>query len=136
MSTARAVFTAAASSSIADAAFDRVRREHIGGFCSGGTLTLKVDPEALRAFAASVTGAAEAMTEWNIGEPFVLSQSALPGTDFGDLCIRGNIATAFALNNVHSRLLEIADLADGSANDYEITEAEFIAALSAMDLPR
>lgn len=99
-------------------------------------MTLKVDPEALRAFAASVTAAAEAMTEWNIGEPFEGSQSALPGTDFGDLCIRGNVATAFALSNLHSRLLEIADLADGSANDYEITEADFAAALSAMDPPR
>ncbi|MDV2478278.1 hypothetical protein F8M49_27910 [Rhodococcus zopfii] len=76
------------------------------------------------------------MTAWNIAEPFVLSQSALPGTDFDNVCIRGNIATAFALSNMHSRLLEIADLADGSANDYEITESDFVAALSAMDLPR
>ncbi|MGW0019783.1 hypothetical protein ACWDUD_15760 [Rhodococcus sp. NPDC003382] len=106
------------------------------GILFGGTVTLKVDPEALRAFAASVTGTAEAIAEWNIGEPFEQSQSALPGTDFAELCVRTNLAAAFALSNVHSRLLEIADLADGSANDYEITEADFVAALSAMDLPR
>lgn len=97
---------------------------------------MKVDPEALRAFAASVTNAAETMTEWKIGEPFEKSITALPGTDFGELCIRANIATAFALSNLRSRLLEIADLANGSANDYEITEADFVSALSAMDQPR
>ena len=99
-------------------------------------MALEVDPDALRAFAASVTSAAEAIAEWDVGEPFAASQSALPGTDFGDLCVQANLATAVGLSNLYSRLLEIADLADGSANDYEINEADFVAALSAMDVPR
>lgn len=31
---------------------------------------MQVDPDALRAFAASLTAVTETMAEWDIGEPF------------------------------------------------------------------
>lgn len=95
-------------------------------------MTLKVDPVALRMFAASVTGVADAIVGWDTGEPFTQSQSALPGTDFGHVCARGSEATARALDNICTRLLEVADITNGTANDYDTTEADFVAALSAM----
>ncbi|MGN5237012.1 hypothetical protein [Rhodococcus sp. SJ-3] len=98
-------------------------------------MTLKVDPQALRAFAASVSGAADAIGEWDIAAPYKHSRSALPGTGFSDTDARGHLATAQALANIRQRLLEVTDISNGAADDYEIAEADFVAALTAMDLP-
>jgi hypothetical protein len=99
-------------------------------------VTLKVDPHALRAFAASVSSAADAIGEWDIGAPYTHSHSALPGTGFSDTGARGHLATAQALANIRQRLLEVTDISNGAADDYEIAETDFVAALTAMGLPR
>lgn len=112
-----------------------VTTRHIGGFCRGAVVTLQVDPQALRAFAASVSGTADAIWQWDISAPYAHSQSALPGTGFSDVCARGHRATTQALVNIRLRLLEITDISNGTADDYEITETDFVAALTAMDLP-
>lgn len=98
-------------------------------------MTLQVDPEALRAFAIFVANTAEAISEWDVGEPYDTSQSALPGTDFAAVCARAFTATEQALSNVRGRLLEVVDITDGAENDYVTAEADFVAALSAMDAP-
>lgn len=105
-------------------------------------MTLKVDPQALHAFAASVSGVADAIGEGDIGAPYAYSQSALPETGFSDTGARGHLATAqalalaLALANIRQRLLEVTDISNGAADDYEIAETDFVAALTAMDLPR
>jgi hypothetical protein len=96
-------------------------------------VTLHVDPEALRTFAAFVADAADAIDDRDVGEPYAVSQSALPGTGFAAVCARAFTATDQALSNVCSRLREVVDITDGVKNDYVVAEADFVAALSAMD---
>ncbi|MCD2118839.1 MULTISPECIES: hypothetical protein [Rhodococcus] len=96
-------------------------------------MTLHVDPEVLRTFAAFVADTADAMNDWDVGEPYAVSQSALPGTEFAAVCARAFTATDQALGNVCSRLREIVDITDGAANDYVVAETDFVAALPAMD---
>lgn len=96
-------------------------------------MTVQVDSEALRTFAGFVASTADAIGEWDIGESYAVSQSALPGTEFASVCARAFAVTDQALSNVHSRLREIADITDGAGNDYIVAETEFVAALSAMD---
>ena len=109
------------------------RPGRIGGFCRGAVVTLHVDPEALRTFAAFVADTADAVDDWDVGEPYAVSQSALPGTEFAAVCARAFTATDQALGNVCSRLREIVDITDGAKNDYAVAETDFVAALSAMD---
>ncbi|MGX6509392.1 hypothetical protein ACSYG9_07120 [Rhodococcus sp. SJ-2] len=99
-------------------------------------MTLQVDPHALRAFASSVSGAADAIGEWDTSAPYAHSHAALPGTGLSEASTRGHLATAQALASIRQRLLEVTDISNGAADDYEIAEADFVAALAAMDLPR
>ncbi|MFD6893093.1 hypothetical protein ACFWB0_00920 [Rhodococcus sp. NPDC060086] len=99
-------------------------------------MTLQVDPQALRAFASSVTGAADALGSWDTDAPYAYSQSALPGTGFSDINARSHLATTHALVNIRLRLLEVVDISNGAADDYDIAEADFVAALAAMDPAR
>ncbi|NLE79328.1 MAG: hypothetical protein GX610_07035 [Rhodococcus sp.] len=94
---------------------------------------MEVDPDALRTFATSLTSITDRMAEWDIGTPFERSLAAMPGTSLGQQSVNGSQLTATALGNVCLRLLEVVDIANGTADNYQITEEDFAAALSAMD---
>ncbi|WP_346765249.1 hypothetical protein [Rhodococcus sp. BL-253-APC-6A1W] len=98
-------------------------------------MTLHVDPEALRAFAAFLADTADAMGDWDVGEPYSTSESALPGTDFARVCARAADVTDQALINMCGRLREVVDVTNGAENDYVVAEADFVGALSAVDRP-
>lgn len=83
-----------------------------------------------------MSGVAENIAGSDIGAPFTQSRLALPGTDFMQVSERGYHATALALRNVCARLLEVADITKGTADDYDVTESDYVAALSIVDLPR
>ncbi|MFG1784490.1 hypothetical protein ACGFIU_18785 [Rhodococcus oryzae] len=98
-------------------------------------MSLKVDPEMLRKFGDAVSGASDSIAGLDVSSPFVDSQQALPGTQFGDACVAGFEATAAALRNVCTRLVAISEIAHGTANNYDVSEADFTAKLHVMDVP-
>ncbi|TCN55909.1 hypothetical protein EV641_103256 [Rhodococcus sp. SMB37] len=98
-------------------------------------MTLHVDPHTLRAFAASASGAADASEKRNIRAPYAHSQSAFLGTGFSTAAACGHIATAQALANLRQRSFEVTDISSSAANDCDIVETGFAAALTSADLP-
>ncbi|AQA21035.1 hypothetical protein BTZ20_4118 [Rhodococcus sp. MTM3W5.2] len=98
-------------------------------------MSLKVDPAMLRRFGDAVSGVSESIAGLDVSSPFADSQQALPGTQFSVVCADGFEATTAALRNVCSRLVTISNIAHGTANDYEVAEADFTAKLHVMDVP-
>ncbi|MFD1811812.1 hypothetical protein [Rhodococcus gannanensis] len=96
---------------------------------------MKVDPDKLRSFADSVSGVSRSLASVDVSSPFAEAQGALPGTTFGDACTAGFDAGALGLRNVCRRLSEVARIARGNADGYDVTEATFTGALHAMDVP-
>lgn len=98
-------------------------------------MSLRVDPAALRRFGDAVSGVAGSIGGLDLSSPFADAQVALPGTAFSAVCVGGYDAAAAALRNVCLRLVEISEIAHGTAGDYDVTEADFTRMLDAMDVP-
>ncbi|WP_139277835.1 hypothetical protein [Rhodococcus marinonascens] len=99
-------------------------------------MTLKVDPGMLEQFARAVAGAAREITEVDLTTPFAESQTAAPGTDLSNVCVTACDAGIAALQNLCLRLSEVAEIAHGTAGNYDVTESDFVGMLSELDIPR
>lgn len=100
----------------------------------GGRMSLIVDPEMLRQFSSAVAGTSESLAGLDVSSPFVDCQEALPGTEISTVSVRGCDAVAAALRNVCVRLGVISQISTGTANNYEVSEADFSEMLNAMDV--
>ncbi|MGC0362149.1 hypothetical protein ABH922_000133 [Rhodococcus sp. 27YEA15] len=98
-------------------------------------MTLQVDPEMLRAFAQTVESAAGGLENTDVTTAFSVVEDALPGTDLRASVELGCGAAILALENMCERLRVVADIADGVADDYRITEDDFAMKLRMMDVP-
>lgn len=97
-------------------------------------MTMLVDPDMLEEFAGSVTFVAQEISDMDVSTPFAESQDALPGTEMFDVCADAHDAGALALQNLCKRVVEVAEIATGSAKKYWVAEDDFVGMLHAMDV--
>ncbi|QCQ90442.1 hypothetical protein [Rhodococcus sp. SGAir0479] len=96
---------------------------------------MKVDPAALRAFAELSASTSDALAAVDVSSPFVDSQGAVVGTEFSKLGPDGYAAVAEVLQNICLRLTAMAQIARGSAENYDVTDTDFGSLLDTMDAP-
>lgn len=99
-------------------------------------MALKVDPGMLEQFARAVAGAAREITEVDLSTPFAESQTAASGTELSDICVAACDAGITALQNLCLRLSEVAEIAHGTAGNYDVTETDFVEMLNELDVPQ
>ena len=84
-------------------------------------MVLRVDPEKLRAFAGSLTSVAGDVQ----GIQTAPTPSAMPGTQLGGLTADAASTITRALNRVAERISSVADIAKGTAGNYEVNDDDF-----------
>ncbi|NLE81836.1 MAG: hypothetical protein GX610_20100 [Rhodococcus sp.] len=99
-------------------------------------MAMMVDPEILERFAGVVGSVAGDISDMDVSTPFAESQNAFPGTDMFVICSEAHDASALALQNLCKRVIEVSEIATGSAKKYRVTEDDFVGMLHAMDLPQ
>ncbi|MFI1465442.1 WXG100 family type VII secretion target [Nocardia carnea] len=91
----------------------------------------KVDPDALRAWASWLDGVSEEFTQ--ISDDVTVGYGAkFPGTGLEAVLNETRDSIKGALNSLSSRATEMADIARGNSENYEITDVDFSARLDGM----
>ncbi|MBF6233141.1 type VII secretion target [Nocardia farcinica] len=101
-------------------------------------MSLKVDPDALRAWATWLDGLSDDIEA--LRNTATISNtvsfgagSVFPGTDIGAALTSAETAVKGALGTFATRPAEMATIAKGAGDNYEITDVQFAAGLQAMD---
>ncbi|WP_067535598.1 type VII secretion target [Nocardia crassostreae] len=94
-------------------------------------MSFKVDPEALRAWAKWLEGLADDVRD--VGDKATAdAAAAFPGTALGASLTSARDGVRSALGSFASRPDEMAELARGAGDTYEITDADLAAGFAAM----
>lgn len=89
-------------------------------------------PGALRAFAAQCRGAADDLDGVRSVSLGSQAHGDLPSTRTADVAATAGDAVGAAMDAVALRLRQMADVADGTQDNYEVTESEIVAGFEAM----
>ncbi|EGD25307.1 hypothetical protein [Prescottella equi] len=89
---------------------------------------MKVDSARLRAFASTMDGAGDAVDAIDVIGPGV----RLPGSAAATACNQAVEFVEGAYLRVADRLRQMAVIARGNADEYDVTESDFTARLGAM----
>lgn len=93
---------------------------------------MKVDPEQLRALAASLDGGSSAIDAIEVRPACDAVAAAMPGTELGQAAAQAGELVEGAYLRMSWRLDEISRIARGNANSYDVEEGEFSERLGAM----
>lgn len=91
-----------------------------------------VPPERLRAFAGECREAADALSRIDGGSIGSGVSGDLPSTRTADAVVTAGPDVEAALEVLAQRLREMADVADGTQDDYEATEDDIVTGFGAM----
>ncbi|NKS01208.1 hypothetical protein GS528_08855 [Rhodococcus hoagii] len=89
---------------------------------------MKVDSAQLRAFASTMDGAGEAVDALDVIGPGV----RLPGSAAAAACDQAAEFVEGAYLRVADRLRQLAEIARGNTDGYDVTESDFTAQLGAL----
>ena len=89
----------------------------------------------LRQFSAEIVETSQFLAETDVSTPFADSQEALFGTDFQKVAELACGAAALGIANICLRLAEVANITNGVADNFEITEDDFTKQLRTMGVP-
>ncbi|MFD3746091.1 type VII secretion target [Nocardia sp. NPDC058633] len=100
-------------------------------------MSLKVDPDALRAWAGWLDGLSDDVEALQNTATMTNTASfgavgVFPGTDIGAALTSAQTAVKGALGTFATRPAEMATIARGAGDNYEITDVQFAAGLQAM----
>lgn len=94
-------------------------------------MSFKVDPDALRVWAKWLEGLADDIRDVG-NKPTADAAEAFPGTELGASLTNARDRVKSALQGFASRPDEMADLAKGAGDTYEITDDELAAGFASM----
>ncbi|MBF6131430.1 hypothetical protein IU501_00210 [Nocardia otitidiscaviarum] len=94
-------------------------------------MSLKVDSDALRAWAKWLDGLADDCDDVG-GKATADAAGAFPGTELGTAVTSVRDVAKSALASIGARATEMAELARGAGDTYDITEDELAAGFAAM----
>ncbi|WP_157573733.1 type VII secretion target [Nocardia jejuensis] len=94
-------------------------------------MSFKVDPDALRSWAKWLEGLADDVIDV-AGKATADASEAFPGTELGTSVTSSRDGVQSALRSFASRPDEMAELARGASDTYEITDDELAAGFRAM----
>ncbi|EOM75841.1 hypothetical protein DW322_13260 [Rhodococcus rhodnii] len=97
---------------------------------------MQADTEMLRAFARSMDDSAQRIATHDVSSPFADAEGAARGTSIPEVNRRALDTAMKGFENLALRLAEIGRLAKGAGENYDVSEHDFRAQLSAMDVPR
>ncbi|MBD8505069.1 hypothetical protein HT102_01010 [Hoyosella sp. G463] len=95
-------------------------------------LGLRVDPAFLRAAESRLAGHAEAVGELDPAEGLEDLARSLPGSQSASSCGVASAALDQAVHVLAQRCEHLSRLCQGTAEDYEVTEASFAASFGAL----
>lgn len=98
----------------------------------GVSMGLNVEPDVLRRFADNIGGISDTVRGLDAHAPFIEATDAVAGTEVPRACASSGDVIQAALVMVANRLSHMSDIAKGSAENYDVAEAEFTARLNAM----
>lgn len=98
-------------------------------------MSLQVDPGMLRRFSAEIIDTSQLLAETDVSTQFANSQDALAGTEFQQVAELACGAAALGISNICLRLVEVANITNGVADNFDITEDDFTRQLRTMGVP-